>query len=778
MLLSACLIVKNEEKFLPKCLSSLVDIVDEIIIVDTGSNDRTIDIAKEYTDYIFDYKWDNNFANARNESLKKANGKYRLIIDADEYLDEKDKWDLRPFLESNEISGGFLTVNNYSGDAGKRVGITPVMLMRIIRNDFYYTEAIHEQIDPLIFVNENPVVKIPTTIHHLGYLNQIVSERQKSERNIQLLKDLLEKNPNDTFQRINLAAEYMILKEYDKVLELCKNNYEDFDIINSLLNGTAEPYRIHLVARNYKFYISSLVNLNKFDEAIAIAKEAHSIIPMVSDYMYLMALAYLRQNKVNEAIEWFTLALKQGDMKTSLYDHIVGSGSFLAHLELGKIWTMLGDDHLALQHYFQAFIIQPMISHVIVFYLLYLLPVDESFLTNQIENKIIDLQTLHTYAEAYANLNRPHALEVIERAEQKYGVSSLTIRAKGTLILSENPSQFPNYIAQLDNKQNELLMRRWLGIYYLNIEDFNAAEAYLQGSDDEGRRIWDTAGVLIKQGLPIIVNIEPHIRDLVATHSENLLRKWLPYARDIETTWSFIKYSPYQYLLEEIYWPGDTVHQCEQNAIREFKAKNYDLANQWLIKALAFSSTVTKILIESDLALIKNDRQYAVRILAYGKIVFEESIVINSALTQLVGYADAIDILKSMSKLHRLEDLLMNPLDAYQKNMVNTMPLNIQLAQLHLRGAALTRQAKVEAENSNITNVRARIQDIQEIITFLRTSLDPKLEISVQTDEIYLFYYKMLVRWFLNPKEIPEEFDAFIEFWESWTKTWAKAQVK
>lgn len=95
---SAVLIVKNESECLAKCLDSVKDFVTEIIIVDTGSDDNTIEIAKKYTDKVFeDYKWDDNFAEARNHALAKATGDWILSIDADEYLEDGTK--IQPAIE-------------------------------------------------------------------------------------------------------------------------------------------------------------------------------------------------------------------------------------------------------------------------------------------------------------------------------------------------------------------------------------------------------------------------------------------------------------------------------------------------------------------------------------------------------------------------------------------------------------------------------------------------------------------------------------------------------
>lgn len=121
---------------------------------------------------------------------------------------------------------------------------------------------------------------------------------------------------------------------------------------------------------------------------------------------------------------------------------------------------------------------------------------------------------------------------------------------------------------------------------------------------------------------------------------------------------------------------------------------------------------------------------------------------------------------------------MVNPYDAYRRNMVNTMPLNMQLAQLHQRGALLTKEVKAEVEKGDLQGARNHIQELEEILTFLRSCLNPELEVSVTMDEAYLFYYKILVHWFLSPKETPEEFDAMVQFWESWAQTWTKAPIK
>ena len=97
--ISLCMIVKNEEDVLERCLDSVADLVDEIVIVDTGSTDRTREIAARYTDKIFDFPWRDDFAAARNESFAHASMDYCMWLDADDVLLEADR---AAFLELKE----------------------------------------------------------------------------------------------------------------------------------------------------------------------------------------------------------------------------------------------------------------------------------------------------------------------------------------------------------------------------------------------------------------------------------------------------------------------------------------------------------------------------------------------------------------------------------------------------------------------------------------------------------------------------------------------------
>ena len=160
---SLCMIVKNEEKVLGRCLSCLADLMDEIIIVDTGSTDGTKNIAAEYTDKIYDFRWIDDFSAARNFAFSKATGDYIYSADADEILDEVNKERFRILKENifpeieivqmyytNQMK--FRTVYNYDKE------YRPKLFKRL--RGFTWIDPIHETVRtaPVVFDSDIEII--------------------------------------------------------------------------------------------------------------------------------------------------------------------------------------------------------------------------------------------------------------------------------------------------------------------------------------------------------------------------------------------------------------------------------------------------------------------------------------------------------------------------------------------------------------------------------------------------------------------------------------------
>src|SRR3989344_3837469 len=115
--ISLCMIARNEELYLEQCLNSVKDLADEIIIVDTGSTDKTKEIAKKFGAKVFDFKWVDDFSAARNESLKHAAKDWILVLDADETLDEKGKKAIKELAKGKDNDAYLFLQKNYTNES-------------------------------------------------------------------------------------------------------------------------------------------------------------------------------------------------------------------------------------------------------------------------------------------------------------------------------------------------------------------------------------------------------------------------------------------------------------------------------------------------------------------------------------------------------------------------------------------------------------------------------------------------------------------------------------
>lgn len=222
MLISLCMIVKDEEEVLARCLNSVKDIVDEIIIVDTGSTDRTKEIALQYTEHIYPYQWADDFSAARNESIKRATCKWVLIMDADEYFGTEDARTLRRFLENetplaNQVYR--VSVLNFVGQSIKHGEIISGKVARIFPNhfDIQFIRPIHEQLhsfrEEALVYSDSPV-----PIYHTGYLKKTMESKHKSERNSNIFSTLKKNSGYTAYDYFTLGNEYYVNNDLEKAV--------------------------------------------------------------------------------------------------------------------------------------------------------------------------------------------------------------------------------------------------------------------------------------------------------------------------------------------------------------------------------------------------------------------------------------------------------------------------------------------------------------------------------------------------------------------------------
>lgn len=193
--ISLCMIVKNEGKVLDRCLKSVYDLVDEIIIVDTGSSDNTKDIASKYTNLIYDYEWNNDFAAARNFAFSKATKEYIYTADADEMIDEVNRkkfMQLKKVLlpEIEIVQMLYLTDMRYNTTENYKRNLRPKIYKRL--RNFTWINPIHEtvRLEPVVFDSEIEILHMPTSNHSkrdLGMFRKIVEEKRSLNNKLHMM---------------------------------------------------------------------------------------------------------------------------------------------------------------------------------------------------------------------------------------------------------------------------------------------------------------------------------------------------------------------------------------------------------------------------------------------------------------------------------------------------------------------------------------------------------------------------------------------------------------
>ncbi|MDF2512164.1 MAG: glycosyl transferase [Herbinix sp.] len=339
--ISLCMIVKDEESNIRRCLDSIKSIIDEIIIVDTGSSDKTKDICSEFTDKLYDYQWNGNFADARNFSIQKASSDWILWMDADEELYIKSISRLKENLDLEEIaffSIKMLHILVTAEDYDKQPYIS--YNYRLFRNrlDFKFEGAIHEKLLLKGQMEEAPICNCIQILHY-GYSENSVLK--KANRNLELL--LEKKNRSDEpWLDYHIAAELYRLQDYETAFQFVNQS-----IVGFLSQGILPP------SLAYKLKYDLLIHSNNMEHAYQGIEKAIELYP---DYVELhfyrgVILYFLKQYET--AVKAFTYCLILGENNPH-YLIRSGSGSSHAYYYLGECYTKMGMHAIAQAAYQQA----------------------------------------------------------------------------------------------------------------------------------------------------------------------------------------------------------------------------------------------------------------------------------------------------------------------------------------------------------------------------------------------------------------------------------------
>lgn len=348
--LSLCMIVKDEEKSLPECLESVQGLVDEIVIVDTGSKDRTPEIAKEFGAKVFPFSWINDFAAARNESLRHATGDYILWLDADDRIppEERDKFSLwkERLPEARDRAYWFVIESPEQGDD---FFSRYALQVRAFPNrpGVGFIRRIHESVIDSLMLQRIALEETSIRITHRGYSDP-ASVQRKAMRNLKMLLGALAENPRDFVTLWHLSQTYGVLGNYEKALHYAKRFLEE-----GCFEGQPD-WRIAALINVARCYS----HLGEDQEAEGYLKQAEleaSDNPMV---LYFLSDHYLRKGALEEAKSRL-LKLTALQPRPSTVPFPLKVAKWRAHLILATILRAEGRLKEALGHSLEAFRMNP-----------------------------------------------------------------------------------------------------------------------------------------------------------------------------------------------------------------------------------------------------------------------------------------------------------------------------------------------------------------------------------------------------------------------------------
>ncbi|HVV58500.1 MAG TPA: glycosyltransferase [Gaiellaceae bacterium] len=345
--ISLCMIVKDEEEMLPGCLEAVADSVDEIVVVDTGSTDRTVEIAKSFGARVIDFPWNGSFSDARNAGLDAATGDWLFYLDADEHLVPEDAPKIRQLLGRTWREGFHLVETNYTGGEEAGTSVTHLAL-RIFRNRpaYRFEGRIHEQKTqhmPTFLPERFEATTI--RIRHYGYLKNRISAKEKSRRNIELLELEAQESPSP-FNAFNLGSEYLMLGD---AATAATHFDRAWDELQAGGNWTSAGYAPILASRIALARRES----GRIDDARAALAIGIAAMPDHTDLHFELALCARDEGDLAEAERLALHCLELGDAPAR-YASVVGSGTYLALTLLGELAERRGDAEAAERYYLRA----------------------------------------------------------------------------------------------------------------------------------------------------------------------------------------------------------------------------------------------------------------------------------------------------------------------------------------------------------------------------------------------------------------------------------------
>ncbi|MFC4777813.1 glycosyltransferase [Paenibacillus sp. GCM10023252] len=335
MKISVCMIVKNEEEHLPRSLSS-IPTTYETIVIDTGSTDRSIDIAKNKGATVIHHTWTDDFSAARNLSLQHATGDYILVLDADEELCTDIEQQVEDYLQICEQRVGSVIIENVNDNESTRHRTSRIFPSQ---NGYRYVGVVHEQLESIDNI-AGQEVDTNILIYHYGYTAEEYKKKDKYNRYSQLYLKILENDKNNGYMLYQLGKLHYSNKNYSDA-------YKAY--IASMELGQFGHYYFPVMLVQLAYTLKELGFAN---EAIELISPFIDQYPRFPDLPFVLGVLSMEVGNFQQMDRYYKLALSIGD--TDKYTTVVGTGTFRAAHNLGVYYELLNQMSDAASYYSYA----------------------------------------------------------------------------------------------------------------------------------------------------------------------------------------------------------------------------------------------------------------------------------------------------------------------------------------------------------------------------------------------------------------------------------------
>lgn len=313
--ITLCMIVKNEEKNLAACLASLKPVVHEMIVVDTGSHDRTIDIAAVFGAKVHNFTWNGSFSDARNFAIEQAFAKWILVMDADEVLSKRDyaavadtlstaggqkiAWSVLSRNYTTKVNAQGWTRNDGVYPAEEAAdGWHPSWKVRLFPNQpgIRFNGEVHEMVENSLLAAGYVINKATFVVHHYGGLEESAEEvAEKRQRYFEIGMKKLEKSPNDKAALSELAVQAGEMGNFEEAIRL-------WDRLLKIVPDTVEA----LFNKGY-----ALIGLQKYQEALAVSEKVLELVPSHKEAAFNYGTCMLYVGNPSKALQKLEPILQQ-----------------------------------------------------------------------------------------------------------------------------------------------------------------------------------------------------------------------------------------------------------------------------------------------------------------------------------------------------------------------------------------------------------------------------------------------------------------------------------